>query len=55
MSRVTSRSRATRVVSVGELAFDTNTVVRFAFYATLGVGPWVGGALIERLLGAALD
>ena len=55
MSRVTSRSRATCVVSVRELAFDANTALRFAFYATLGVGSWVGAALIERLLGAALD
>ena len=44
-----------RVVSIGELAFDTNTVLRFALYLTLGIGSWVGGALIERLLGAALD
>jgi hypothetical protein len=44
-----------RIVSVGVLAFDANTVLRFALYVTLGVGSWVGGALIERLLGAALD
>jgi hypothetical protein len=44
-----------RIVSVGELPFDANTVMRFALYVTLGVGSWVGGAVIERLLGAALD
>ena len=44
-----------RVDSVGALAFDANTVLRFALYVTLGVGSWVGGALIERLLGAAFD
>jgi hypothetical protein len=44
-----------RIVSVGELPFDANTALRFALYVTLGVGSWVGGALIERLLGAALD
>lgn len=45
----------TRTASVGELAFDAGTLLRFGLYVTLGVGSWVGGALIERLLGAALD
>lgn len=44
-----------RTASVGELAFDASTLLRFGLYVTLGVGSWVGGALIERLLGAALD
>ena len=44
-----------RIISVGVLAFDASTLLRFALFVALGVGSWVGGALIERLLGAALD
>lgn len=44
-----------RIDSVPELTFDASTLLRFALYVTVGVGSWVGGALIERLLGAALD
>jgi len=44
-----------RIDDAAELPFDANTVLRFALYVTLGVGSWVGGAVIERLLGAALD
>ena len=43
-----------RIASVGVLAFDTNTLLRFVLYVTLGVGSWIGAALIERMLGAAL-
>ncbi len=35
--------------------FDASTLLRFALYTSLGVGSWVGGALVERVLGAALD
>lgn len=43
-----------RIASIGVLAFDMNTLLRFVLYVTLGVGSWIGGALIERMLGAAL-
>ena len=35
--------------------FDLSTWVRFAVYVMLGLGSWLGGALVERLLGRALD
>jgi hypothetical protein len=35
--------------------FDLATWLRFALYVSLGLGSWLGGALVERLLGAALD
>ncbi len=44
-----------RIRSVREWPFDISTLLRFALYVTLGVGSWVGGALVERLLGVALD
>jgi len=34
--------------------FDLSTWVRFAVYVMLGLGSWLGGALVERLLGRAL-
>lgn len=43
------------VESVREWPFDTNTIVRFAFYLIIPLGSWLGGAFVERLLGAALD
>ena len=44
-----------RIASAREWPFDTPNALRFVFYVTLGVGSWLGGALVERLLGAALD
>lgn len=44
-----------RVASVREWPFDTSSVIRFAVYLTFGIGSWVGGAVVERLLGAAID
>jgi len=35
--------------------FDFGVWLRFALYVSLGLGSWLGGALVERLLGAALD
>ena len=43
-----------RLASVREWPFDTGTVIRFAVYLTIGIGSWVGGALVERLLDAAM-
>jgi len=33
---------------------DASTLGRFGFYVALGLGSWVGAALVERALGAAL-
>jgi hypothetical protein len=44
-----------RVESVREWPFDAPTLTRFFFYVAIPLGSWVGGALVERLLGAALD
>lgn len=35
--------------------FDLAVWLRFTLYVSLGLGSWLGGALVERLLGAALD
>ena len=43
------------VDSVREWPLDTSTVVRFALYLAIPLGSWLGGALVERMLGAALD
>jgi len=43
------------VESVREWPFDTVTIVRFGLYLAIPLGSWLGGALVERLLGAALD
>jgi hypothetical protein len=37
-----------------EWPFDTPTLLRFALYASLGIGSWLGGALVERVLDTAL-
>jgi hypothetical protein len=34
--------------------FDASTLLRFALYVTLGLGSWLGGAAVERLLEFAL-
>jgi hypothetical protein len=44
-----------RVQSVREWPFDLSTLVRFTLYVMVGIGSWLGAALVERLLGAALD
>ncbi len=45
----------TRIASVREWPFDVSTLLRFGLYLSLGIGSWLGGALVERLLGLALD
>jgi hypothetical protein len=41
--------------SVREWPFDAPTMLRFALYLAIPLGSWLGGAFVERLLGAALD
>jgi hypothetical protein len=43
------------IESVREWPFDAPTLTRFFLYIAIPLGSWVGGALVERLLGAALD
>ena len=43
------------IESVREWPFDAPTLIRFFLYVAIPLGSWVGGALVERLLGAALD
>ena len=42
------------VAAVREWPFDASTFSRFALYLALPVGSWLGGALVERLVDAAL-
>jgi hypothetical protein len=41
------------VDSASEWPFDAGMRLRFALYLAIPLGSWVGGALVERLLGAA--
>ncbi len=41
------------IENVREWPFDLSNLVRFGLYMTLGVGSWVGAALVERVLGRA--
>lgn len=43
------------VEGVREWPFDSPTLLRFALILGLPLGSWLGGALVERLLAAALD
>jgi hypothetical protein len=43
------------IESVREWPFDAPTLTRFFLYVAIPLGSWLGGALVERLLGAALD
>jgi hypothetical protein len=43
------------VAGAGTWPFDPTVWLRFALYVSLGLGSWLGGAIVERLLGAALD
>ena len=38
------------VQSVHEWPFDVSSLARFLLFGALGVGSWLGGALVERLL-----
>lgn len=44
-----------RVEGVREWPFDVPTLLRLTFYLALPLVSWIGGAFVERLLGAALD
>jgi hypothetical protein len=44
-----------RIESVREWPFDAPTLTRFFLYVAIPLGSWIGGALVERLLGVALD
>ena len=39
-----------RIAAVREWPFDTPSLVRFFLYVALGLGSWIGGASVERLL-----
>ncbi len=44
----------TRIEGVREWPFDTGSLLRFGLYVALGLGSWLGGAAVERLLDYAL-
>ena len=44
-----------RIEAVPEWPFDTSTLVRFGGLLVLAVGSWLGGALVERLVGSVLE
>lgn len=39
----------------GEWPFDTPSLLRYALYAAIPLGSWLGGALVERGLGMVID
>lgn len=43
-----------RIAGVREWPLDASTLLRWALYLALGLGSWLGGALVERLLEMAL-
>jgi hypothetical protein len=43
-----------RIESVDEWPFDVGSLSRFGFYLLLGLGSWVGAALVERVMESAL-
>jgi hypothetical protein len=43
-----------RIESVREWPFDTSTLSRFAFFLLIPLVSWIGGALVERAVDAAL-
>jgi hypothetical protein len=44
-----------RIEAVREWPYDTSTLVRFTLLAVIAAGSWLGGAIVERALGAVLD
>jgi hypothetical protein len=44
-----------RIESVREWPYDPPTLIRFAVFAVIAAGSWLGGALVERALSALLD
>lgn len=45
----------TMIESAREWPFGASTLARIAFFMAIGVGSWVGGAVVERLLSSALE
>lgn len=43
-----------RVASIPTWPFDLSTLVRFLFYVALGLGSWLGAAVVERFVDVAL-
>lgn len=43
-----------RVAAAGEWPIEASTVARFGLYLAIGLGSWLGAALVERLLGRVL-
>ena len=43
-----------RIERVPEWPFDVPTLIRFGAVLILAVGSWVGGAVVERVLGVVL-
>jgi hypothetical protein len=43
-----------RVASIATWPFDLSTLVRFALYVALGLGSWLGAAMVERLVSVVL-
>jgi hypothetical protein len=43
-----------RIESVREWPFDTSTLSRFGFFLLIPLVSWIGGALVERMIDAAL-
>jgi len=43
-----------RVASIATWPFDLSTLVRFVLYVALGLGSWLGAAVVERLVSAVL-
>jgi hypothetical protein len=44
-----------RTEGVNTWPFDISTFLRFSALGLLAIGSWLGGAIIERLLGLAVD
>ena len=40
----------TRIQAVKEWPFDASSISKFAFYISIGLGSWIGAALVEKLL-----
>jgi hypothetical protein len=43
-----------RIEAVWDWPYDASSLLRFALYTAVGLGSWLGGALVERLLDTAL-
>ena len=44
----------TRIASIATWPFDLSTLVRFALYVALGLGSWLGAAVVERFVDAVV-